>query len=353
MKIRKDKLGNWAIVNGASSRIGEEFSNQRACQKFNLVSIVRRENLLKQLSEKLNNMKNLKLAMVFIASVFLLQSCGIADLRTTQIKKEGFQIENIKKGKLLLANAWKKQGMDKLENHKTYSFDGKDTWKGMLGNMGKIWHEKNSELEFKYRINSFDGQVTFLDGVDKGTSSGLQNWNYYDIINGKPIFSDKDAKANRRKVFGIAAYQYFSEMINRLKNAPIIMYAGEDELRGQKYDLVFCTWDTPNPHMEDDQYVVWINKKTGLMDFAQYTIRESYLKPPGYKTIGGGVEFTDFQEIDGILIPHSQIVYAIKLNKNPEKYLHKLSISNFKFDAFEESDLKVDEKMTLGNKSKK
>jgi hypothetical protein len=297
-------------------------------------------------------MKNIKLTFGLIVTVLFLQSCSIYDLRTTQIKKNELQTENIEKGKMMLKKAWVKQGMDKLSNFKTYSFQGKDTWKGLLGKSGKVWKDKDSDLEFKYRVNSFDGQVTFLNGTDSGTSSGLQNWKYYDLLNGQPIFSDKNAKKNQRKVFGIAAYQYFSEMINRLKNAPIISYAGEDEHRGQQYDKVFCTWDKPEPHMEHDQYVAWINQKTGLLDFVQYTIRDSYLKPPGYKKIGGGIEFTDFREVEGILIPHKQIIYAVKLRENQNKYLHMLSISNFQFDNFEESVLKVDKKNSLGNKSK-
>lgn len=293
----------------------------------------------------------------FILSLFLtailFQSCGIYDLRTSEIKRNGIQSANIEKGKMLLEKAWKAQGMDKIHHFKTYSFHGKDTWRGMLGNMGKIWKDKKTELDFKYRINTFDAQVHFLDGKDKGTASGLQNWNYYDIVNGKPIFSEKDSKKNLRKVFGIAAYQYFTEMVDRLKNAPIISYAGEKEFRGKKYDLVFCTWHKAEPHLEHDQYIAWINKETGLMEFTQYTIRESYLKPPGYKKIGGAVEFTDFRNVEGILIPHQQIVYAIKLRENPKNNLHELLISDFAFDKFKETVLQVDKKIPLGDESKK
>jgi hypothetical protein len=141
-------------------------------------------------------------------------------------------------------------------------------------------------------------------------------------------------------------------MLDRLKNAPIISYGGEAKFRGQKYDLVFCTWSTPEPHMEHDQYVAWINKTTGLMDFTQYTIRETYLKPPGYKSLGGAVEFRDFKSINGVMIPHDQIVYAGKLKEDVTRNLHRLTISDFKFDSFEETDLQVDKNIPLGSASK-
>lgn len=47
--------------------------------------------------------------------------------------------------------------------------------------------------------------------------------------------------------------------------------------RGQKYNLVFCTWKETKAYEENNHYVVWINKETGIMDFVQYTIRESFL----------------------------------------------------------------------------
>ena len=287
------------------------------------------------------------LGVVVIASV-ILQSCGMADLRTKMIKKEGVTIQNTEKGKQLLGNAWKKQGFDKLKNHTVYSYHAQDNWRGLLGKMGQIWSDMESEMDFKFRIGTFDGQVQFLDGKHKGNFAGLQNWSYYEIIKNDTIFKDKKSRQNRRKVFGISAFQYFTEMIDRLKKAPIISYAGEKEFRGQQYNLVLCTWDTVVPHMEHDQYLAWINKQTGLMEFTQYTIRETYLKPPGYKAFGGAVEFTDFKNVAGVLIPHTQLVYAIKLKKNPKRNLHKLVMSNFKFDGFKPEDLQLDKTIKAG-----
>lgn len=294
----------------------------------------------------------LRTPTILLFATILIQSCGIYDLRTKAIKRGGVTLENTNKGKEILHRAWEKQGYDKLSNHEVYSYHGSDVWKGLLGKMGQIWPDMKSEMDFKYQVGTFDGQVTFLDGKQSGDMAGLQNWNYYEISKQDTLFKEKDSKKNRRKVFGVAAFQYFTEMIDRIKNAPIINYAGEGEIRGKKYDLVFCTWDTPEPHMEHDQYVVWINKETGLMDFAQYTIRESYLKPPGYKMIGGGVEYTDFKEIDGVMIPHEQLVYAIKLRKKQKRNLHRLIISDFEFDGFDVEDLIISKNIEKGGNFK-
>jgi len=298
-------------------------------------------------------MNILKFLFAFVALTIVFQSCGIYDLRTDEIKENGIESANIRKGKMILEKSRKAQGMDKIHDYKTYSFDAFDTWQGMLGKMGKVWKDNETELSFKFRVNSFDGQVQFLDGQDQGTASGLQDWNFYDVKNGKTIFSAKEDKENVRKAFALAAYQYFSEMIDRLYHAPIISYAGEEEFRGQKYDLVFCTWGSPEPHMEHDQYMAWINKETGLLEFAQYSLRESYLKMPGYKLMGGGVELTDFRNIDGVLVPHHHIIYPLNLKEDPEKNLHELKIRDFAFDKFDESELQVDKQKALGDGSKK
>jgi hypothetical protein len=292
-----------------------------------------------------------KISFTLIAA-FILQSCGVLDLRTRSLKKTGITEASIKKGKKLLHKAWLAQGYDKLQNHVVYSYDAEDTWKGLLGKLGQIWPEKKIDLSFKYEIGTFDGRVTYKSGKKRGNSAGLQNWNYYEVKNGQIIFLDEKTKENRKKVFGIAAFQYFNEMIDRLKNAPIISYAGEKEFRNKQYDLVFCTWNKPEAHKENDQYIAWVNKKTGMLDFVQYTIRETYLKPPGYKLIGGAVEFTDFKNIDGVLIPHTQLIYAIKMRKKPKRNLHKVVISDFEFDGFDINELRPNKALKIGGNFK-
>ncbi|OUS00399.1 hypothetical protein A9Q86_10535 [Flavobacteriales bacterium 33_180_T64] len=260
----------------------------------------------------------------------------MADMRTRIIKKEGINSSNETKGKRLLKTTWDKHGFSKLENHDTYSFTADDTWKGLMGKMGKPWPEAKSKLKFKYAINTFDSQVEFLNGKMQNTTAGLQSWQYYEKKEYKDIEFVED---NKRIIFGLSAYQYFFEMLDRLKNAPIISYAGEKEFNDISYDLIFVTWKDPKPHMEHDQYLLWINKNTQLLEYAVYSLRDNYLKIPGYKAFYGSIKFDDYKNIDGVLIPHKQTVFLNEPSKKDKRHLHQLIVKDFVFDDFDINEL--------------
>lgn len=287
-----------------------------------------------------------------IIGILLLQSCAF-NLQTSMIKKEGVTTTNEEKGKTILNSVWKQQGYDKLDQSTVYSFKAEDEWKGMLGKMGQIWPEMTINLEAKYLTGTFDGQIKYLDGREKGKVIGLQDWNYYEVTDGKTTFSDKDDRKNRREVFGIAAFQYFTEIVSRLKSAPIVSYAGEKTFRGQSYNLVFCTWETIKAHKEHDQYLVWVNKKTNVVDIIQYSLRDNYLKIPGAQMMGGAIEFSNWKSIDGIMIPFMQSAYAMKPRKNPKKYLHRLQLSSFSINSFDKSELIKDKTKPVSGDYKK
>ncbi len=291
-------------------------------------------------------MKKLEISKIVILLITTIsfQSC-IADLRTSLIKNEPATEENIQHGKNILEKAWIAQGFDKFEQHSVYTFRGTDNWQGIMGKMGKLWPDSQTTMSFKYEVGTFNGQIQFEDGKRAGDIVGFQNWNYYEATNGgEPIFQETD----KRIGFGLPAFQYFTEMISRLRKAPIIRYAGENEMRNQKYDLVFCTWNAEKPHDEADQYVAWVNKNTGILDFVQFTIRENYLRAPGYKSMYGGIEFSDLREIDGSLVAFEQSIYMLGLKNNKEKYLHQLTISDFEFDNFNEQYLEIDTNIAKG-----
>ena len=288
-------------------------------------------------------MKHLHVYLLVLV-FFTFSGCKHVDLQTKSLKQDGLQEEEIARGHALLASAWKAQGMDNMGQFKTYALVAKDHWRGLLGNMGKVWPESRSTIALKYGINTFDSQVTFLDGKDEGLTAGLQSWRYYEQDNGAPVqFKEKP---NVRIRFGLSAYHYFFELSDRLKNAPIITAVDQKERDGVLYDRVFVTWQQLAAHGDHDQYRVWINRDTGLLEYAEYTLRDNYLKLPGYKMLYGSIRFSDFRNIDGVLIPFTQHIF-VNSPKKDKKYLHKLTISDFAFDTFDIAELRPNPDIAL------
>ena len=273
------------------------------------------------------------MAFSFVA----LTGCKHVDLRTKDFKKTGLEEAQMAKGKALLESAWQAQGMDNMVNHTTYAVQAEDHWKGLMGRMGKVWPEARSALSLKYAINTFDSQVTFLDGKEEGLTAGLQSWQYYEQEKGAAI--DFKDKPNPKIRFGLSAFHYFFEFADRLKKAPIITAMDEKERDGVVYDRVFITWENLKAHGEHDQYIVWISKNSGLIEYAEFTVRDTFLKVPGYKAFYGSIHFDDFREINGVLIPFEQYIFLNKPKKDT-KYLHKLTISDFAFDTFDVAELR-------------
>ncbi len=277
--------------------------------------------------------------------VFVLFSgCSMADLRPTGIRHTGLVPDAERQGRALLDAAWERQGFAHLEKRQTYTIVAEDHWKGMMGRMGKVWPESKSSLRLNYAIGSFDGQVTFLDGKARGLTAGLQSWQYYEEPEGGALeFRDE---ANERIAFGLSAYQYFFELADRLRRAPIMTYAGEKEWKGQRFDLVFVTWDRLESHMEHDQYLLWISRDTGLLEYAEYTLRDNYLRMPGSKIFYGSIHFTDFRDIDGILVPFVQYIFVNSPRKSDSRYVHRMTVSDFAFDEVPVATLRKDPSIT-------
>ena len=96
-------------------------------------------------------------------------------------------------------------------------------------------------------------------------------------------------------------------------------YAGESLRNGNKYDLVFATWKDAKPLKDTDQYLIWINKETGLIDRVEFSVRDVM------KWIKGGLDFVDYQDFNGLKLPKSMPVDS-PLGKGN---MHLMKLSGF------------------------
>ena len=125
-------------------------------------------------------------------------------------------------------------------------------------------------------------------------------------------------------------------------NAPIVYYAGEETFKDKSYQLVFVSWEKVEPHKEHDQYLLYINPESKMIEMAEYTVRENYLPASGF--LHGSIIFDDFRTVEGISIPFKQSIFINSPKEKEKKYIHQFKLDSFKFDQF-------DTKMLYPNKN--
>ncbi len=281
-------------------------------------------------------MKDLKLIALLLIAFSFSSGCKIADLQTEVVKSNASEGE--KKGRALLNQAWHQHGMVMLAQLENYQVIGKDHWRGLAGSLGKMWPTNDELMRWRFIVNSFDSQLTILEGKKTGFTAGLQSWQYYEGKDSTQL--EFKNKPNRKISFGLAAFHYFFELSDRLKSVPIVRFAGEQSYNGQVYDLVFATWAPITPHKEHDQYLLYISRTTNRLELASYTIRDNYL--PGAKSFFGTIVFDDFRKVNGVEVPFIQSIYIGGPPRKKSKYLHRLKVEKFRFNAFEDEALRID-----------
>lgn len=276
--------------------------------------------------------KILKIVSLFLLAaivIFVLVSMVLlADLRTPEIKNDTESKEQIAYAKSLLQKSIKKQGLDKFSEFSTYEVICSDYWKGFMGGQGNPWGWNTDKMVFRFSVGDFDGQVEVLEGTQKGFVAGIQSWDYYEKKEGAYQTNVED---NGGIMFTSAAYHYFFELGNRLFNAPFIRYAGEAKLRGKDMEKIFVSWGNEATN-DYDQYLLWIGKKSGLIEATAFTTRDN--PKPAPKFLFGSLQFEDFRKVDGVLIPFKQTAQIGSPSDDTNDFVHQLTIENFEWNKF-------------------
>lgn len=182
-------------------------------------------------------------------------------------------------------------------SHKKGSFAQVADWyEDKLGLSG--WDVIPQEIQMTCDLGTEDATVTLLNGPNTGKSWGVENWKYYEqVTDGSKQFLE-DEKYKDKIVFK----NYWFQFPFRIDEAPIIAYAGESTVKGESYDLVYATWGSEAANRDYDQYILYIDKETRLVEWLHFTIRDKL------KFIHSTAQFTDFRTIGGIVAPFNQFI---------------------------------------------
>lgn len=231
-----------------------------------------------------------------------------------------------------------KQGFDVLKEKNTYTVTATNHWQGLLGKIAKPWPEACAKLKFQYNFNTFDGRAAFLNGKKEGSIIGIQSGVYYEQINPDAKLEQikRLNKKQHKQKLGLEVFHYFIELPLRLKNAPILRYYGEKTHQGKNYELVFASWESEAANKKYDQFVLWINRETNLLEYVYFTVRENkgLLKRTHYSSMS----YRNYENQDGFLVPQKIAVFIDDkvLTKAPDEYLHQYDVHEFKMKSFEE-----------------
>lgn len=280
--------------------------------------------------------------VLFMGIVLALQSCRIADLRTSAIDRSAPDREQ--KAIDLLNKAIESQNLGVLADSETYSYKATDNWKGLFA-LVNPFPKDNEPMEMRFRPRSFDSQFYYLNAKDT-TLYGVQSFNYYKI---NPDGNVK-LKGKRALSYALPAIQYLFELPIRIKEAPILKYAGIKEFEGSTYDVVFATWESLEPNKEFDQYLLYISQDTGLLTLASYTVRGASFPSP--RNIYGSIRYEDIKEnADGIKYP-TTLHIQINGPKSKRKSIRKMTLKELELNRFKVSKLYPDNELEFLGDSK-
>ncbi|MEK6152601.1 hypothetical protein WIW50_05050 [Flavobacteriaceae bacterium 3-367] len=254
-------------------------------------------------------------------------SLYIADIRPPEIEENGISKEMERKGNKLMLEMLEAHGIRNWQKIKTAEYTANSSWYGFFGSLGCPWPETDVDIHYKMEPNTFNIRVEFLNTESKGEVWGIQSWKSYIKEPGQELLF----KENTGIKFGLSTSHYLTELPFRIAQAPIKSYAGERERNKKTYLLVYATWEKAAPHALHDQYVLWINKETKLLELAQYTIRE------GGKFASAWVIYEDYQAIEGVMMPTA---FHNKLTLDKEDYLHRHVYKKIRFNSFDITELR-------------
>jgi hypothetical protein len=259
---------------------------------------------------------------------------GHADLRSQTARRSDTETE--RRGRERLARLAERHGYGAWKLRTTMETVARDFWPGG----GPWWPEGDQRFRTQALLGTFTSRAELLDGSGAGEIWGLQAWAPYKERNRERTWVPKSEGA---LTFYLPTLHYFNELPFRILSAPVVRDGGDVRHYGRSYDLVFATWRAPEPQPDLDQYVLWIDRETGLLSKVRYTVRDAVprmsplMQKLALPLVAGTMHYEDYRDIDGIQVPFLQTVtlQPPELTRYPlsENYFHRLELEEARFDT--------------------
>ncbi len=249
------------------------------------------------------------------------------------------------RGRELLGEVARRHGLAAWSRFRTMEVVAVDDWPGG----SPWWPSERQKFRAERLLATFTSRAELLDGPGAGEIWGIQSWRSYRIPRG----SQSPRFASERAIeFYLPTLQYFDELPFRLLRADRVADLGTANLAGSRYERVLVTWSSFEPHAAHDQYELWIDPAAKRIEKVTYTLRDAerfaapVWRPLLRSKAIGTIHFADFREVQGVLLPATQIVTIGRAQEAParlpDRYAHRIQIESASFDGFEPSRLLPD-----------
>ena len=235
------------------------------------------------------------LAITLIAVIWILYTPS--DLRTPHLKKQISQADYIKGRSLVSQMQEAYGGMDRWMSFKTARYAQTADWyDDKLGIAG--WDTLPQRFQMTSTLGTDNAEFTLLNGENTG-----QIWG---VVDGKSYHRKRSGAnefiENKKYQHKLIYKNYWFQFPFRMSEAPIIAYAGERTIKGKVYDLVYATWGSEKPNKQYDQYILYLDPQTKMIEWLNFTVREKL------NYFQATAQFADFADINGIISPFSQYI---------------------------------------------
>ncbi len=266
------------------------------------------------------------LLLLILLAVLGVYFFGTSDLRTETVKNN-FDAE---RGQALLSAMAEAHGVPHWDSMETYSVQFEDKFFGKIPGE-HAFQSDEVKMTIDYIPKTYNGRLTFEEGMPKGTVWGIQSWKTYI----QPPNESIEWKQDGEVYFWLPTYQYFVEFPARILKADVVSYAGEREIEGRTCEGIYATWKMAEPQRDIDQYLIWVDKETKLITLMEYTIREKM------NFLVGGAYFKEIQDFDGLKLP----TFLPVISGLVDGYLHEMRITGIQRDKVSKSDILPNENL--------
>jgi hypothetical protein len=190
---------------------------------------------------------------------------------------------------------------------------GVDFWKSRFVWLFTPCTETLQEFQAILHSETEDIHYVFKNGRKKGLAIGIKDKKEYDVEDKELEYSSSYRTLSYlRPMFN---YMYWSF---RITNQKYKSYLGEELVDTDVYHKVYLSNSKETSEVEN-QYIVYIHKEKGTIDYIQFTLRELFTSYQGV------IRYKSYREVNGVWLPFEIEVGDSLASK---KYIHKLVFSN-------------------------